>query len=624
MSPTFSLPEPSHRRLRTYAFDPTMGLQLETAVLNQQTLRVKWEKHLQPGPMGEYLEVIDHDPASKAFYAPVDLNDLRIVAQDGLNPSEGSPQFHQQMVYAVAMNTISHFETALGRPVLWSPRRQPKVKEQTYVPRLRIYPHALRQANAFYDADRKALLFGYFPGDANDPARVLPGGTVFTCLSQDIVAHETTHAILDGIHRRYLEPTNIDALAFHEAFSDVVALFQHFSHPEALRHQIAKTRGDLAKQNLLGELAQQFGQATGEYGALRSAIGQIDPKTRRWTPIEPDPEQLSNTKEPHDRGAILVAAIFDAFLIIYKARVADLIRIASNGTGKLPDGDIHPDLVNRLADEASKSAKHVLQICIRALDYCPPVDLTFGEYLRALITADFDMVKEDSRGYRTSFIEAFRRRGIYPEYVRTMSEESLLWNAGQLDVFQSSNKKVRAYFRQMTEGWRLNHTREETFHHMSKLGGFLNLLLHEANLTEQQQRTMGIVLGAKARGIVEFNQRKQAKIEVHSLRRARRITPEGELKVDLVIELTQRRIDAYGDGSEWPPFRGGCTLLVHPDSGQVRYCISKDIRGANRHKRQKEFVKEHALLGMSASYFGDPSRRGPQVNLLSLMHEGEV
>jgi hypothetical protein len=84
-------------------------------------INVPWEDNLGLGPVDDYLEVVDCDPASQAFYAPVNLNDPRLLAQDGLPPSEGNPQFHQQMVYAVARTTISHFERALGRRALWSP-----------------------------------------------------------------------------------------------------------------------------------------------------------------------------------------------------------------------------------------------------------------------------------------------------------------------------------------------------------------------------------------------------------------------------------------------------------------------------------------------------------------------
>ena len=108
--------------------------------------------------------------------------------------------------------------------------------------------------------------------------------------------------------------------------------------------------------------------------------------------------------EPHTRGAVLVSAVFAAFLTIYQSRCADLIRLATNGSGILPGGEISVDLANRLASEASKTAEHVLNMCIRALDYCPPVNLEFGDYLRAIITADRDLVRDDtprlSRGLR--------------------------------------------------------------------------------------------------------------------------------------------------------------------------------------------------------------------------------
>ena len=380
-------PQPTYRRLRGYAFDPSLSIQLETMGINEIVYKVPWENDLDRGPTGEYLEVVDYDPASGCFYEPVDLTDPLLIAQDGLPPSEGNPQFHQQMVYAVAMTTIRNFEQALGRKALWRSHtigKDTDDEKEDFVQRLRIYPHALREANAYYSPRKKALLFGYFPATLKQPGTHMAGGTVFTCLSHDIVAHETTHALLDGMHRRFIELTNPDTLAFHEAFSDIVALFQHFSFPEVLRHQIARTRGDLNSDNLLGQLAQQFGVAIGNYGALRDAIGQVNPDTGKWEPLKPDPEDYRTIIEPHARGSILVAAVFDAFTSIYKSRVADLLRIATGGTGVLPSGALHPDLVNRLAAEAAKAAGHVLLMCIRALDYCPPVDLTFGDYLRAL------------------------------------------------------------------------------------------------------------------------------------------------------------------------------------------------------------------------------------------------
>jgi hypothetical protein len=70
----------------------------------------------------------------------------------------------------------------------------------------------------------------------------------------------------------------------------------------------------------------------------------------------------------------------------------------------------------------------LLQICIRALDYCPPLDITFGDYLRALITADVDVAPADNQGYRIALIEAFRAWGIFPDRVNTLSVESLCWS----------------------------------------------------------------------------------------------------------------------------------------------------------------------------------------------------
>ena len=100
----------------------------------------------------------------------------------------------------------------------------------------------------------------------------------------------------------------------------------------------------------------------------------------------------------------------------------------------LPDGAIHPDLTSRLASEAAKSARHLLRMCIRALDYLPPVDVTFFDFLRAMITADYEFVRDDQYNYRLAIIEAFTKRGIGPgpndastEGVRSLSADALRW-----------------------------------------------------------------------------------------------------------------------------------------------------------------------------------------------------
>jgi hypothetical protein len=601
--------------LRGYAFDPSLSIQLDTASINEIIFNVPWEdvEDMRPGPVGEYLEVVDVDPASGCCYQPVDLNDRQLLAQNGLPPSEGNPHFHQQMVYAVSMTTIRNFERALGRWALWSPKMSGEDqggdstdREIEYVPRLRICPHALREANAYYSPTKKALLFGYFPATSDSPEMHLPGGMVFTCLSHDIIAHETTHALLDGMHRRFIESTNPDTLAFHEGFADIVALFQHFTFPEVLRHQLAKTRGDLESENLLGQLAQQFGRAIGNYGALRDALGEED-KLGEWKLKSPNPDDYQTVLEPHDRGAILVGAIFDAFVRVYKRRVADLLRIATSGTGVLSEGALHPDLVTRLAMEASKAAQHILTICIRGLDYCPPVDLTFGEYLRALITADSDLVPDDRHGYRIALIESFRRRGIYPSNVRTLSVESLRWKAfkdqgGQSDP--GSLEGVAVKLRSLFQGRPPFENRASMYSGTKDIRKSLHSLFRSDFATDTNFQLMtGLVLSSVAkspRGLT-MDSDGNPSFEIHSVQPAQRVGPDGTRLNQVIISITQKRIIHRSGGVI---FRGGCTLILDLDSLNLRYAIIKRIESEERLRRQIEFLNDQASRSLRATYLG--------------------
>jgi hypothetical protein len=394
---------PDRRMLNIYAADPMAGRRPRY----RTAIDINHEPLLERGPSGAVIEVVDYDAEHKRFYSQVDLNDPSLLMQNGLAPNESDPRFHQQMVYAVAMKAIENARRALGRPISF--------RQGSRRPKLRLFPHAFYGANAFFDPDCNAIFFGYFRASGS-PGPNLPGQMVFTCLSHDVVAHEVTHAIVHRLRRYFLEPTNVDVLAFHEAFADIVVLFQRFSYRDILREHIQASRGRLQGESMLVDLAQQVGYASGTGQALRSALGQ-----------KADPALLARVHEPHRRGAILVSAVFDGFFRTYERRIEDLIRIATGGTGELPRGHLHPDLVNRVAREASLLAEHVLRMCIRAFDYMPPVDVTFGDFLRAMVTADLELNPDDPYELRFNMIEGFRARGIYPEGVLSLAEESLVW-----------------------------------------------------------------------------------------------------------------------------------------------------------------------------------------------------
>ena len=663
------IPTPPFRKLRGYAIDPSLSISLSTRQVNDLVYKVKWEElelrskqkkneqvsaegsnedELQGSyPIGEYMEIVDYDPASSLFYEPINLDDPHLLAQDGYAPSVSNPQFHQQMVYAVIMTTIKNFEQALGRKILWAENIQETgefIKGTTrkkykfeFVQRLRVYPHALRQANAFYDPLKKALLFGYFSATPVNAQLQLPGATVFTCLSHDIIAHETAHAILDGIHRRYTRATHPDTRAFHESFADIVALFQHFSFPEVLRHQIAKTRGDLTRQNLLGQLAQQFGQAIGGYGSLRDAIGDFD-DAGNWTPNVPDPADYANEMECHKRGAILVGAVFDAFLNIYQTRAQKLLRIATGGTGILPAGDIHPDLVDEMAKTAARTASDVLRTCIRALDYCPPMDLTYGDYLRALITADFDMRAEDLQGYRVAFVEAFQKRGISAAGVKSMAVEDLLYPLYRSTLNKTEEEELGNFLRNLKNEVGYLTDREELYQKTNELmhgeKGLLSKI--ESNfISGTEENAFSELTGLLFPGDQTETEKKglewgylnkeTASFVVGNLSLANRVTPDGNIVNHIIITLIQKRgvrfkgdvkdatvdEDGYFVPDKTPPdkwgdkhitFGGGCTLVFDLDSRRLRYAIKKDIDDKDRMVRQFQFEK--GLLDQdSGTYF---------------------
>jgi len=544
--------QPLYRPLRIYTSDPSAS-RLEAAIT---TVNVPYER-LAPGPEGRLFRVDNHDPSTGEDYVRADLDAPYALLGRGYEPAPSDVRFHQQMVYAVCSNVYAAFRVALGRELTWGFERTQDAN------RLWLQPHAFRGMNAHYDKTRGTLCFGYDTApDLKGAIRVLPGEYVFSCLSHDVIAHEVTHAILDGMRSNFSIPSGPDVAAFHEAIADLVAIFQRLGYRELVRSAICRARGTLEQASSLAELARQIGYAAGRQGPLRDVI-DADP-----------PPCYDECLEPHELGAVLVAAVFEAFLVVYRRKAARYLRLATGGTGILPPGEIPPDLADILAEKISELASQFQVLLIRAIDYCPPVDIRLGEFLRALITADHDLVPDDPWGYREALIDAFLRRAILPRGVHNLSESALLWNPPRMLHPPLAMLSFRELRFDGDPGCPA--CERELLRQADVLGEYVTRpeVAREFGLLPQDAPGF-------APGSIELP-------AVTSIRSARRVGPDGQIVFDLVAEVVQACRSDTASGVALETY-GGCTVILAPD-GALRYAISKSLLGAERLERRMAFV----------------------------------
>jgi hypothetical protein len=584
---------PERRPLRIFAFDPM----LSRAGDHRVTIEIPYREIEREERCfrDDRLEVVDYDAATKRYFRAVDLNDEGIAMSQGLEPLEHDPQFHQQMVYAVASKVLENFDRALGRRLRFKGGD-----------RLRLYPHAFQARNAYYDSDLNAVLFGYFPADEEDPGPNLPGQLIFTCLSHDIVAHEVAHAALSRLHGYYNEATNPQVPALHEAFADIVAMFQRLTFPEVVAPAIRQTRGDLLNPgNPLLDIGAQFGSAAGKGGPLRRIAGK------------PDPALFARTREPHALGWILVSAVYEGFVSTYEKRTRDLLRLATGGSGRLPEGDLHPDLVNRLTQECVRTAQSVLSMCIRATDYLPPVDPTFSDFLRAMVTADFELNRSDDSGLRAAMIEAFRQRGIRPEAVGSLAVQSLLLEAEDLSKAQPDEQLagivgrlldygarqlgrhsmpiVRSTTRTRRSPRRLSTPGAWTAQQNSSLDSVWEAPAAEVLAPDADEEPEEVLSGI-ARDLTTWAKANRHRLHLEpdfavalrGVHPVHRIASSGELLVEMVAHFVQtQKSDEDLGGLR---HRAGVTLIANID-GHIRYAICKSFHD-ERKERLRGWVNE--------------------------------
>jgi hypothetical protein len=549
--------DPTRRQLRIFAVDPSASSRDGKTA----TAEIQYEP-LMPGPSGTLFEVENDDQQTGKANVGPDLDDRSVLLAGGYAPSDSNTRFHAQMVYAVASLVHQSFRRALGRQIGWpfAPRTGADGKP---VSRLRIRPFAGETQNAWYDPNAGTLNFGYFYAHEKPTDGTLPRGLVYTALSHDIVCHEMTHAMLDALRANYVLQTSNDMSGFHEGFSDAIALFHHFKHSDALRSAIAKCRGDLRKSEYLSSIGQQFGRSTGSKSALRSAVNS---------------ELYYDVKlPPHQMGELLMASLFDAFVTLYDRKTAGLKRIATHGTGILPDGDLPDPLVEALANKAKDLATQFLSMLIRAIDYLPPVDVRLGEYLRAIVTADTVLVPDDRWHYREALVDAFRLRGIYPRDVQSLNEDSLLWSPPASTLEPIEKLSFKEIWFAGDPGMPV--TVGEQIAQACELGEYVTA-------SPERMHEFGLVPTDDA--VLEGDQATLPSIE--SVRTLRRLGPDGNAVFDTVAEILQTRMVRPRNGNPGFDIYGGSTLILD-SAGEVRTVVRKSVVGERRLDRRLDFLE---------------------------------
>lgn len=395
------------RRMTVVAQDPAVR---RDGKIVMSTIDVPAED-LREGPMGYRVQVADFDATVRKFHGSHELPDS--IADEPKAWQNGEPsiqrdyRFHAQNVYALVMKTLARFEFALGRRIPWSFKTH----------QLKVAPHGMADANAFYSPQVEGLAFGYFTG--------ISGDQVFTCLSHDIIVHETTHALLDALRERYLDPSTPDQAAFHEGFADVVALLSVFSQPEVVEHlllgdkqltrakEVFITRDELSVEAL--EISALFGLADQMGTELEGVRGKPLRQSAKL-PADPTLKDLEEFQEAHRRGELFVAAVMKGFI---KAWSRHALAAGLKGQQRFP--------VRRVAQDGADIADLLVTMWIRAVDYMPPVHLEFGDALSAALTADFEVRPDDSRyELRACMLESFRSFGFTP--ASTRRDKTGRWN----------------------------------------------------------------------------------------------------------------------------------------------------------------------------------------------------
>ncbi len=355
------------------------------------------------GPVSERVAVLDFNPESDALNQGVHFNKgIKRGFYEDQNAKNVydyrgdeiySSAFMQVSTFATVLKTLDLFDEkrGMGRPLTWAFNS----------PQLLVIPRAGEKVNAFYQRGSHSLQFFYFPSEEEEDK------LVYSCLSRDIVAHETGHAIIDGIAPHLMDAPSPQSLAIHEALADIIAMLVAFRSHNLAAYILEKTHGSIKDISEFSTIAEEFGQARGHQEGLRNLLNKknLDRSDRK---------NCVRSVEPHELSQVLSGALYDLMVRIHESLKDEYQH----------DFKDKKDPIYSASGKAlGKGVYRLIRIVFRALDYLPVGCVSFIDFGRAMIAVD-EVAYPDAPQLRDWVREEFLKRHI----IKKSEDLSVTWD----------------------------------------------------------------------------------------------------------------------------------------------------------------------------------------------------
>lgn len=215
--------------------------------------------------LGEKIIELPYDVAPGPSDAKLRIGG-KIVSPDKDGHFISSRYTEQEMdairTYGTARMVIDLYEKLLNKQVLWSWRTLNNDAPLT----ISIYKNDI---NARYLKKYKCIELDYY-GPHN--------AWIYNCRTVDIIAHETAHAVLDGLKPEW-ESSDAETRGITEAFCDLTAMYLVLIQDDLIKIVLKETKGDLCRESILAIFGMGHGPSE---RPIRSALNKTVYPEERW------------------------------------------------------------------------------------------------------------------------------------------------------------------------------------------------------------------------------------------------------------------------------------------------------------------------------------------------------